>query len=81
MYFIKKLKHPKIKQIRHVGLMMAAEFESFEVLKQIIDRALGLGVLTDWFLYCDNSMRIAPPLIITYEQIDEVCELLIKAMD
>jgi acetylornithine/succinyldiaminopimelate/putrescine aminotransferase len=26
-------------------------------------------------------MRIAPPLIITYEQIDEVCELLIKAMD
>jgi acetylornithine/succinyldiaminopimelate/putrescine aminotransferase len=81
MYFIKKLKHPKIKQIRHVGLMMAAEFESFEVLKQIIDRALDLGVLTDWFLYCDNSMRIAPPLIITYEQIDEVCELLIKAMD
>ncbi len=80
-YFIKKLKHPKIKQIRHLGLMMAAEFESFEVLKQIIDRALELGVLTDWFLYCDNSMRIAPPLIITYEQIDEVCELLLKAMD
>ena len=59
------LTHSGIKEIRSSGLMMAAEFESYEVLKKIIDQAIQKGVLTDWFLFCDNSMRIAPPLIIT----------------
>ncbi len=80
-HFIKHLKHPKILQIRNCGLMMAVAFESFEVLKPIIDKALELGVLTDWFLYCDNAMRIAPPLTITFEQIEQVCSILLEAMD
>jgi putrescine aminotransferase len=68
--------HPQIKEIRNLGLMMAAEFESFEVVKPIIDKAIELGVLTDWFLYCDNSMRIAPPLTITEEEIKEACGII-----
>lgn len=79
--FRKLLKHPKILDIRNQGLLMAVEFESFEVLKAIIDKAIELGVLTDWFLYCDNSMRIAPPLIITENQIEEACKLILKAID
>lgn len=75
------LVHPKIKQVRNKGLLMAVEFESFEVLKPIIDKAMELGVLTDWFLNCDNSLRIAPPLIITEEQIKEACQLLLQAID
>lgn len=79
--FKQQLKHPKIKAIRNLGLMMAVEFESFEVLKPIIDRAIELGVVTDWFLFCDNSMRIAPPLIITDEEIDQACTLILQAME
>lgn len=75
------LVHPKIKTIRNKGLMMAVEFESFEILKPIIDRAIQLGVITDWFLFCDNSMRIAPPLIITTEEITLSCKLLLSAID
>nr|MBI1232221.1 aminotransferase class III-fold pyridoxal phosphate-dependent enzyme [Cytophagales bacterium] len=75
------LVHPKIKTIRNKGLMMAVEFESFEILKPIIDRAIQLGVITDWFLFCDNSMRIAPPLIITREEITLACKLLLSAID
>lgn len=77
--FKKYLKHPKIREVRHAGLMMAVEFESFEVLKTVIDNALALGVLTDWFLYCNNSMRIAPPLIIEDSQIEEACHLIVTA--
>lgn len=73
--------HPKIKEIRNVGLMMAVEFESFEVLKPIIDRATENGILTDWFLFCDNSLRIAPPLVITKEEIKEACSLLLASID
>lgn len=79
--FKKLLKHPKIKGIRNKGLMMAVEFESFDVLKPIIDLAIEKGVITDWFLFCDDAMRIAPPLIITAEQIQEACTVILAAID
>ena len=76
-----QLQHSAIREIRHRGLMMAVAFDSFEVLKPIIDRAIELGVVTDWFLYCDNAMRIAPPLIITDEEIEEACGLIVRAIE
>lgn len=79
--FKQLLVHRQILSIRNSGLMMAVEFESFEVLKPIIDRAIQMGVVTDWFLFCDNSMRIAPPLIITTAQIEEACKVILKAID
>jgi acetylornithine/succinyldiaminopimelate/putrescine aminotransferase len=75
------LVHPKIKEVRGRGLMLAVEFDSFEVLKPIIDRAIQKQVITDWFLFCDNSMRIAPPLVITETQIREACDIILKAID
>ncbi|MFN4144451.1 MAG: aspartate aminotransferase family protein [Runella sp.] len=75
------LQHPKIKEIRGRGLMMAAEFESFDVLKPIIDRAIEKGVITDWFLFCDDSMRIAPPLTITEAEIHIACEKILEAIE
>ncbi|KAA9356671.1 aspartate aminotransferase family protein [Larkinella humicola] len=79
--FKQLLVHPAIKEVRGKGLMLAAEFESFDVLKPVIDRAIAKGVITDWFLFCDNSMRIAPPLIITEEQIREACAVILNAID
>jgi putrescine aminotransferase len=73
--------HPKIKGIRHKGLMMAVEFESFEVLKPIIDRAIEKGVITDWFLFCDDAMRIAPPLTISEEEIKMACGIILEAIE
>ena len=76
-----RLQHPAIREVRHRGLMMAVVFDSFEVLKPIIDRAVELGVVTDWFLYCDHALRIAPPLIITEEEIEEACALILRAIE
>ena len=73
--------HPKIKAIRGPGLMLAAEMASFEKLKATIDLCIERGVITDWFLFCDNSMRIAPPLIITEEQIKEGCKVILDVLD
>ncbi len=60
---------------------MAAEFESFAVLKPIIDRAIQNGVLTDWFLFCDNSMRLAPPLTISEAEIKEACAIILQSIN
>ena len=80
--FQAQLRHPAIRAVRNCGLLMAVEFESFAVLKPIIDYALAHEhILTDWFLFCDNSLRIAPPLTITNEQIDEACAGILRAID
>ncbi|WP_443946193.1 aspartate aminotransferase family protein [Pedobacter sp. AW1-32] len=76
--FKKLLQHPAIKEIRGKGLMLAVEFESFEINKKIIDACILDGVLSDWFLHCSNSMRIAPPLIISNEEIEEACSIVLK---
>ena len=76
--FKQLLQHPAIKEIRGKGLMLAAEFENFEINKKIIDACILDGVLSDWFLHCSNSMRIAPPLIITKEEIEEACAIILK---
>lgn len=74
------LKHPKIKAIRSFGLLIAVEFDSFETNKAIIDACIENGVLTDWFLFNDKSLRIAPPLIITEEDIKMACRVILEAI-
>jgi len=81
MLFQSLLKHKAIKAIRSKGLMIAVEFESYETLKKIIDEVIDLGVVTDWFLFDDRSMRIAPPLIITKEEIRTVCKKILQAIE
>ncbi len=53
---------PQVSEVRGKGLLLAAEMPSFEILKNTIDNFIKNGILTDWFLYCDNALRIAPPL-------------------
>jgi len=73
--------HPEIKEIRGKGLMLAAEMESFDKLKATIDHCIVQGVVTDWFLFCDNSMRIAPPLTITEDQIREASATILNVLN
>lgn len=75
------LKHPKIKAINGKGLLLAVEFESYEQNKTIIDKCIEKGVITDWFLFNANSMRIAPPLTITEEEITAACQIILASID
>jgi acetylornithine/N-succinyldiaminopimelate aminotransferase len=79
--FKKLLVHPKIHAVRGKGLMLAVEFDSFETNKKIIDGCIADGLITDWFLHCSNSMRIAPPLIITETEIETACEIILKNVE
>lgn len=79
--FLDHLKHPAIKSVRSLGLMMAVEFESFSVNKKVIDYCINKGVLTDWFLFAAECMRIVPPLIITPEEIKWACSIICEAAD
>jgi len=73
------LVHPKIKAVRSFGLWMAVEFDSFETNKKVIDDCIAEGVLTDWFLFASNCLRISPPLIISEEQIKKSSAIILAA--
>jgi len=79
--FRELLVHPAIKEVRGKGLMLAIELEDFDLNKKIIDRCIENGVVVDWFLHCSNSMRIAPPLIITHDEIRKACEVIIESIN
>jgi len=79
--FKKLLIHPKIKAVRLAGLWMALVFDSFETNKKIIDTCLEKGLLTDWFLFAPHCLRIAPPLTISEQQIEDACRIILRACD
>ena len=75
------LVHPAIREVRGKGLLLSVELESFELNKKVIDRCIENGIITDWFLHCSNSMRIAPPLIISHDEIRMACGIIIEAIN
>jgi acetylornithine/succinyldiaminopimelate/putrescine aminotransferase len=75
------LVHPSIKEIRSIGLLMAVDFGEPHIVKEVMSRAMRKGVLVDWFLYNDCSIRLAPPLIISEEETIEACEILMDAIE
>lgn len=75
--FLKLLQHKKMKAVRSAGLWLALEFDSFENCKSVIDNCIKNGIISDWFLFAPNCMRIAPPLIITEEEIEKIAAIIL----
>ncbi|RYY53939.1 MAG: aspartate aminotransferase family protein [Chitinophagaceae bacterium] len=75
------LSHPLILGRSRAGLWLSLRFDTFETNKWIIDRCIAKGILTDWFLFASDSLRISPPLIITEAQLREVAATLLSVLD
>lgn len=76
-----KLIHPLIKELRTVGLWAAIEVETSDILHTVIAKCLEAGLILDWFLFNERSLRLAPPLTITIEELDGVCDQILEIMD
>ncbi len=79
--FQELLVHEKIKEVRRAGLMMAVEFESADIVEQIVKGCIAKGIITFWFLSCPESFRLAPPLTITEKEIRQACEVILQVVD
>ena len=78
--FHRLLVHPAIRAVRSCGLLIAVEFDDFETNKRIIDACITKGLLTDWYLFAPQCLRIAPPLSITEELIVQACDIILSAI-
>lgn len=79
--FQELLVHPEIISFRGQGLMLAIQLKDFDFNKKVIDKCIENGVIVDWFLHCNDSMRIAPPLTISEIEIVKACKIIIDAID
>jgi acetylornithine/succinyldiaminopimelate/putrescine aminotransferase len=79
--FKKLLKHNKIKSIRGVGLFLAVELDSYTQIRQLLTETIKNGLVFDWFIFNDTFFRIAPPLIITDDEIKIACSIILKSLD
>jgi acetylornithine/N-succinyldiaminopimelate aminotransferase len=72
--------HPSIKNFNSFGLWIAIEFDNNEQCKKVIDHCIENGVLSDWFLFAPDCLRISPPLVITKEQLETASAAITNAL-
>ena len=79
--FRQLLVHKSIMEVSGKGLMLALKFDTFENNLKVIQACLADGLITDWFLFANNRIRIAPPLTITVDEIEMACKVIIRNLD
>lgn len=79
--FRTELQHSRIINIAGKGLLLALELESPAINFEVIKFSLEQGLITDWFLFNDKSLRIAPPLIISEKEIIKSCKIIKNSLD
>jgi len=69
-------KIPNVKEIRRKGLMVAVDFQDTATNFKTLNMLLEKGIFSDWFLWCDTALRIAPPLILNEQHLEEIIRIL-----
>lgn len=76
-----KLQHPLIKSISGKGLLLGVDFGDITIAQRVIANCIQQNVITDWFLFAPQKMRIAPPLTITLEEMTTACDKIMAALE
>ncbi len=74
------LQHQRIKEVRGRGMMLAVQLDSFENVQKVIEHCLEQGLVTDWFLFCDDAIRLSPPLNISLNDLRWAAETLLEGI-
>lgn len=78
--FRELLVHPAIEEISGRGLLLALRFKDTATNLAIVERCIETGYVTDWFLFNDRSLRLAPPLNITEKQVRQAAKGILEAI-
>ena len=75
------LQHPAIVQMQGIGLWFSLQFSSDALAQKVAHTCVQNGVITDWFLFAPDCIRVAPPLIITEAEIRAACTIILQSID
>ncbi|TVZ17375.1 aspartate aminotransferase family protein [Maribacter sp. MAR_2009_72] len=77
----KHLVHPRIKEIRGRGLMLALIMDTADTANSVVLKAKEKNLILFWLLFEDKAVRITPPLTISIEEIKEGCTIVLGILD
>jgi acetylornithine/succinyldiaminopimelate/putrescine aminotransferase len=80
-FLLNYLKHPAIIHTNCFGLWMSLQFSTSEIAQSIIHRCVENGLVTDWFLFAPDRLRIAPPLTISLDQLKDLCDIILRSIE
>lgn len=75
------LKHPKIKEVRGKGLMLALIMDSPETANELVLRAKDKHLILFWLLFENRAVRISPPITISELEIKEGCAIILALLN
>ena len=75
------LKSRGIVEVRGVGAMLGLEMENRDVTEYVVNYCFKKGILLGWTLHSNTLIRLAPPLIITTEQLKFVLETILESIE
>jgi acetylornithine/N-succinyldiaminopimelate aminotransferase len=75
------LQHPAIVQMQGIGLWFSLQFTSDALAQKVAHTCVQNGLITDWFLFAPDRIRVAPPLIITEAEIRAACAIITSSID
>jgi len=76
-----RLIHPMIREVRGRGAMLGMELQDRDVTARVVGRCLEQGVLLGWTLHADALVRLAPPLNIPLDVLEEVLDVILEALN
>ena len=80
-YLVDAFNHPAILNKQHKGLWMSLQFATSEITKKIAAHCVANGVITDWFLFAEDRIRIAPPLSISMDELTIAVQKINESID
>lgn len=75
-----RLKGKGIVEVRGVGAMLGLQLESKELTQAVVEDCFEQGILLGWTLHSNTLIRLAPPLIITDEELDHVLDSIMNSI-
>ena len=74
------LKGEGIKEVRGVGAMLGLELETRELTENVVNHCFEKGILLGWTLHSNTLVRLAPPLIITDDELKFVTSTIMEGI-
>ncbi len=72
--------HAAVTAVRQAGYLIGVQLPSADWVLKAVAEARNKGLLVDWFLFNPSAVRIAPPLVITDDELIGLYQILNRAI-
>jgi len=70
-----------ITEVRGRGAMLGLQLRDSELTKNVVEHCFKKGIILGWTLHSDTLVRIAPPLIIEEQMLEECFRVIVEAVE